>query len=95
LYGISLPAFGHGDAELAEIRAALGPDVALVASIEPHLLATGSVDQVRAATRVVLDQCLQVGGRILLGTADDVPYGSPIENLVAVSEVVAEYGGIN
>lgn len=92
LYGISLPHFGHGDSTLAELRQALGPDITLVAGIEPHLLATGSVEQIKEATKYILDECARVGGRVMLGTVDDVPYGTPPANVAAVSEVVEKYG---
>ena len=69
-----------------------GPDVTLTAGVEPHLLAAGTEKQVREATKYILDQCAQVGGRLMLGTADDVPYGAPARNLAAVSEVVEKYG---
>jgi hypothetical protein len=91
LYGISLPKFGHGDATLAEIRSALGPDVTVIAGIEPHILATGTEQDIKEATRYALDQCVQIGGRVMLGTVDDTPYGTPPRNLAAVSEVVEKY----
>ncbi len=92
LYGISLPEYGHGDADLREIRAALGPDVTLIASMEPHLLATASEQEVKEAAMYILDQCAQIGGRFMLGTADDLPFGTPPRNIAAVSEVVEKHG---
>ena len=94
LYGLSLPEFGHGDMTLAELRAVMGPRVTLFASMEPHLLATGTMQEVQEAAKRVLDLCAEVGGPLILGTADDTPFGAPPANIAAVSEVVERYGRI-
>ena len=66
--------------------------MALVAGMEPHLLATGSEQDVKESARYILDDCASVAGRVLLGAADNTPYGSPARNLAAVLQVVEKLG---
>lgn len=86
LYGLAWPP--RGECRISSVRAAIGPHIALSGGIEPSLLAAANEDQIRARTHEVLrDMAGQPG--FLLGTADDVPWGTPPSLLAAAGRVVS------
>lgn len=59
--------------------------------LDSDFIATKSVKKIQQKTRCILSD-VAPGDNFMLGTADDTPYGTPIENLKAVSNLVREYG---
>ena len=89
LCGLSCPA-PRNDPEIWEIADRLPPQTALCGGLTPDFLYRAGRDQVKDAVRELLDK-MAGDRRFLLGTADDVVPGTPVENLEAVSEVVSEF----
>ena len=86
LYGLS---YSSG-MKLSEVRESLR-DMVVMGGIDPNFIASSTPDEIEAWTKYVLKD-VAPADRFILGTADDVPYGTPVENLKAVSRVVEEFG---
>jgi uroporphyrinogen-III decarboxylase len=84
---LSEPPLGNTPFEVA--MAALGDGVCLIGGVSPVVLANGTPGDVRAH---VLDLFRRVPSRrnLLLCTSDATAYGTPVENLRAVSDLVRE-----
>ena len=84
---LSEPPLGNTPFEVA--MAALGDGVCLIGGVSPVVLANGTPEDVRAH---VLDLFRRVPSRrnLLLCTSDATAYGTPVENLRAVSDLVRE-----
>ncbi len=67
------------------------PGKVIVGGLEPKSLAMLSADEVRAHARDVLRRAAP-GEGFILGTGDATAYGTPLENLLTVTEVVQECG---
>lgn len=79
--------FSH-ETDLARARALVGPDLVLMGNLPPlDLLARGTPEQVRAATRQHLDRVADVGP-LLISPGGGVSPGTPIENLRALAQEV-------
>jgi uroporphyrinogen-III decarboxylase len=85
---LSEPPLGNTPFEVAV--AELGEGVCLIGGVSPVVLANGSPDEVRAH---VIDLFRRMPSRrnLLLCTSDATAYGTPVENLAAVSRLVREY----
>lgn len=79
-----------GDIWAGEARVAWGGDKVIIGGVEPAALARMGADETRGYVTRVLDQ-MPTLQRFVLSTGDATAYGTPVENLRAVSEVVAEY----
>ncbi len=79
-----------GNLHIDEARAAW-PGKVIVGGLEPKSLAMLPVEELRAYTRDVLRRAAPGDGFILC-TGDATAYGTPLENLRAVTEVVQTYG---
>jgi len=79
-----------GDIWASQARAAWGGDKILIGGVEPAALARMDVTQTRAYATRILDE-MPTFRRFVLSTGDATPYGTPVENLCAVAEVVASY----
>ncbi len=77
-----------GDTELETFWGFLGDQAILISGIDATLLIQGTPDQIRAHARDVLQRTH--GRHLILSSADEVPFGTPIENLLAIAEVVGE-----
>lgn len=75
-----------GDTTLRDYWRLMGDDAILKSGISPCLLSQGSAEEIRQHTREVLRQ--PEGRHLVLATADDVPFGTPPSNLVAVAEAL-------
>ncbi len=85
--GMDVFNFSH-EVDIARARADLGPDVVLMGNIPPlDVLVRGTTDDVRKATRQLLDKADRYGP-ILISPGGGVSPGTPIENLKAMAEVV-------
>jgi len=78
-----------GDTELEEYWRILGDQAILQAGLDVNVLQQSSVEQVRLHAQDVLNRCQ--GRSLILRSADEVPNGTPAENLMAVAEVVQSY----
>lgn len=76
---------------VAEFKAQYGSRVAVLGGIDVHVLASGTVDEVKAYTRRVIEQCAP-GGGWALGSGNSVANYIPVENFLAMLEVGREVG---
>lgn len=67
------------------------PDKIIIGGIEPPSLKMMSRDQCINTAAKVIDDCKPFG-RFILCTGDATPYGTPMENIQALSELVKEIG---
>jgi len=87
--GMDVFNFSH-ETDLARARELLGPDVVLMGNLPPlDLLVRGTPGDVREATMRQLD-LLPGAGPVLMSPGGGVSPGTPIENLQAMCEAVAE-----
>ena len=89
LYGLSCPPVG--DIKISEVRSGLGGNIAVMGGLDSDFIATKTVKELQDKTRFILSG-VAPGDNFMLATADDTPYGTPIENLKAVSHIVQEFG---
>jgi hypothetical protein len=79
-----------GDIWAGEARAAWGDDKVIIGGVEPAALARMDVCETRAYVTRILDQMPTLRS-FVLSTGDATAYGTPIENLRAVTDVAANY----
>ena len=79
-----------GDTWACDAQAAWGSDRVIIGGVEPAALARMDEDQTRAYILRVLDQ-MPTLRRFVLCTGDATAYATPVENLRAVADVVANY----
>ncbi|NLE77656.1 MAG: hypothetical protein GX605_13015 [Chloroflexi bacterium] len=84
----SLTTPSMGDTQLEEFWQLLGDDAILISGIDTEVLLRGTPADVRRHTRDVLRRCQ--GRHLILRAADEVPFGTPADNLRAVVDVVHE-----
>jgi uroporphyrinogen-III decarboxylase len=86
---LSEPPLGNTPFEIAMKE--LGDGVCLIGGVSPVVLANGKPEEVRAH---VLDLFRRMPSRrnLLLCTSDATAFGTPVENLRLVSELVKELG---
>jgi len=89
LYGLAYPPFG--DMRISQVRQTLGSKFTVIGGLDPNFIATKTIKEIQDRTRYILKE-MAPGDNFMLGTADDIPYGTPAHNLKAVSEVIQEYG---
>jgi uroporphyrinogen-III decarboxylase len=78
-----------GDMPVDRARAAW-PDKVLIGGLEPAKLATLSAESVRSYVRDTLI-AVGPGDGFILSTGDATPYGTPLENLRAVSQAIETF----
>jgi len=82
--------FSH-ETSLERARELLGPEVVLMGNLPPlDLLVRGKPEEVKDATRGILERLSSVGP-LLLSPGGGVSPGTPIENLQAMCEALAEW----
>ena len=79
-----------GDIWASQARTAWGGDKVIIGGVEPAALARMDAAETRAYVTRVLDE-MPTLRRFVLSTGDATPYGTPIENLRVVADVVANY----
>jgi hypothetical protein len=79
-----------GDTELETYWQILGDQAILQAGLDVAILQEGTIHQVRMHVRDVLRR--SQGRSLILRSADEVPHGTPTENLMAVAEEVRSFG---
>jgi uroporphyrinogen-III decarboxylase len=80
-----------GDLWAHEAREAWGEEKVIIGGIDPAVLVWMSVDEVKDYITYVLNR-MPTFRRFILSTGDATAYGTPLENLRAVGEIVAKYG---
>jgi uroporphyrinogen-III decarboxylase len=80
-----------GDLWAHEARAAWGPEKIIIGGIEPPRLERMTTAQTRDYIAAILEQ-MPTFRRFILCTGDATAYGTPVENLRAVTEVVRSFG---
>jgi Uroporphyrinogen decarboxylase (URO-D) len=85
-----LQGFGY-EVDLNRVAAVLGGRVVLIGNVDPMLIHAGTPDQVRAATRRVLDTLGPLGG-LIIQDGNNIPPGSPLANINAMMEAAEAWG---
>ena len=79
--------------DLARLKADYGARIVFNGAIDSHhVLIKGPPESVRAATRKVLDIMKPGGGYVAGASHDSILEETPVENVVAMFDAVAEYG---
>jgi hypothetical protein len=79
-----------GDIWACDARKAWGDDKVIIGGVEPAALARMDERETRAYVTRILDE-MPTLRRFVLSTGDATPYGTPVENLRAAADVVANY----
>lgn len=89
LYGLIFPPIS-GDLELSDICVRWKDKMTGMGGMDPHFLLTADVNQIKERTKRILEE---VGpfSNFILGTADATLYGTPVQNLEAVSMVARDF----
>lgn len=82
--------FGY-QVDLDRIGAVMGGRVVLVGNVNPMLIHSGTPDDVRSATRQVIEKLAHHRG-LIIQDGNNIPPGSPLENINAMMEAAEMYG---
>lgn len=82
--------FGY-EVDLDRIAAVMGGRVTLIGNVNPMLIRSRTPAEVRAASRRVLEKLAPAGG-FILQDGNNIPPGSPLENINAMMEAAEAYG---
>ncbi|HTY58661.1 MAG TPA: uroporphyrinogen decarboxylase family protein [Bacteroidota bacterium] len=82
--------FGY-QVDLDRVRSVMGGRVVLVGNVDPMLIHSGTPEEVRSATRNVIEK-LAPGGGLIIQDGSNIPPGSPLENINAMMEASERYG---
>jgi uroporphyrinogen decarboxylase len=82
--------FGY-QVDLDRVAAIMGGRVVLVGNVNPMLIHAGTPDQVRAATRTVIEKLGPCGG-VIIQDGSNIPPGTPVENINAMTDAAELYG---
>jgi uroporphyrinogen decarboxylase len=85
-----LQGFGY-EVDLDRIGAAMGGRVVLIGNVNPMLIHAGTPDEVRLATRRVIEKLGPRGG-LIVQDGNNIPPGSPLENINAMMEAAEAWG---
>lgn len=77
--------------DLDRIAEVMGGRVVLAGNVDPRLIHSGTPDEVRAATRRVIGKLASVRG-FIVQDGNNIPPGSPVENINAMMEAAERYG---
>ncbi|WP_418287781.1 uroporphyrinogen decarboxylase family protein [Limihaloglobus sulfuriphilus] len=81
-----------GDCDLAQIKQTFGSRIALKGNLHTtEIMLMGSVEQVADACKKAIDAAV-AGGGFILSTGDQVPMGTPFENIEIMMKVAQTYG---
>lgn len=81
----------EGDITLAEAKKRVGNKVCLIGNFDPLILQDGTLEEARREARRCLEEGMP-GGAYIMGTGDEVPPTTKLENLKAMVEIAEEYG---
>jgi uroporphyrinogen decarboxylase len=82
--------FGY-QVDLDRIAAVMGGRVVLLGNVNPMLIHSGTPDEVREATRKVIEKLAPKKG-LIIQDGNNIPPGSPLENINAMMEAAQLYG---
>lgn len=85
-----LQGFGY-EVDLDRVSEVLGGRVVLLGNVNPMLIHSGTPEQVRAATRRVIEKLAHHRG-LIIQDGNNIPPGTPIENINAMTEAAELYG---
>ncbi len=85
-----LQGFGY-EVDLDRIGAVMGGRVVLIGNVNPMLIRAGIPAEVRDATRRVIDKLGRYGG-LIIQDGNNIPPGSPLENINAMMEAAEDWG---
>ena len=85
-----LQGFGY-EVDLDRVGEVLGGRVVLLGNVNPMLIHCGTPEQVRAATRRVIDKLGPRGG-LVVQDGNNIPPGSPVANINAMMEAAEAWG---
>ena len=85
-----LQGFGY-EVDLDRVAEVLGGRVVLLGNVNPMIIHSGTPDDVREATRRVMAK-LAPGRGFIVQDGNNIPPGSPIENINAMMEAAERYG---
>jgi uroporphyrinogen decarboxylase len=85
-----LQGFGF-QVNLDKIADVMGGRVVLIGNVNPMLIETGTPDQVREATRNVIEKLAPYRG-LIIQDGNNIPPGAPLENINAMMEAAELYG---
>lgn len=91
LYGFKFPP-NPGDPTIGEVCKRWAGKMTVMGGIDPHFLATSNPKKIKEWVKHAIDN---VGdcSNFILGTADDTPFGTPVENIAAIPEALDEIYG--
>ncbi|HAK93747.1 MAG TPA: hypothetical protein DCM87_01740 [Planctomycetes bacterium] len=81
--------FGY-QVDLDRIAAVMGGRVVLIGNVNPMLIRAGTPEDVRRATRAVLERLAPCGG-LIVQDGNNIPPGSPLANINAMMEAAERY----
>ena len=82
--------FGY-QVDLDHIASVMGGRVVLIGNVNPMLIHSGSPEEVREATRIVIEKLATHRG-LIIQDGNNIPPGSPLENINAMMEAAEIYG---
>lgn len=82
--------FGY-QVDLDRVAQVMGGRVVLIGNVNPMLIHSGTPEQVREATRLVIEKLAPYRG-LIIQDGSNIPPGSPIENINAMMEAAKLYG---
>jgi uroporphyrinogen-III decarboxylase len=75
-----------------ELIKELGPEVCIQGGPHAALIYAGSRDEIRAASKKILDDVKPVGKKFIFRDGNDIPPGTPLENIEALYQACKDYG---
>ena len=85
-----LQGFGY-QVDLDRIGEVMGGQVVLIGNVNPMLVETGTPDQVREATRRIIEKLAPYRG-LIIQDGNNIPPDAPLENINAMMEAAELYG---
>jgi uroporphyrinogen decarboxylase len=82
--------FGY-QVDLDRVASVMGGRVVLVGNVNPMLIHSGTPEDVRGATRTVLEKLAPSRG-LIIQDGSNIPPGTPLENINAMMEAAETYG---
>ncbi len=76
---------------LDRVASVLGGQVVLLGNVNPMLIHSGTPEQVREAVRQIIEKLGHYGG-LIIQDGNNIPPGSPLENINAMMEAAERYG---
>ena len=76
---------------LDKVKQIMGGKVVLLGNVNPLLIAHGTPEQVREATRQVIERLAPCGG-LIIQDGNNIAPGSPVENINAMMQAAEAHG---